>query len=254
MYISVDMENMNLICKHPNFAYCYNYSLICKGDDFNVFDPENKNCWKQFTDMEIQLFYIHLTGNSNGCVRADEHIYNILIQYIMQMDETTIDKTVYDQAQWCVDSQVCGQYMFVPRTSLPLIKERFLWPTVSFTEQLEASCHKKVDSSEWKKQVGAEWQAERGDGGSVSTRSSAPRQRKTAEGNAGVQGSERPTRNGACARIWEVADSEAAKDEYKSILETKDFKKHVRNLLIAEGINPSTVSVQLSKWQKEKLG
>lgn len=251
MYIAIDMTTLNILCKHPNFMRCWDYSIISVGDNFQVFPVEDRRCWASLTDVEIQMLYMHMTGSSAGIILSDEKIFNVLIQYIMEAEETKIFECVHKQAEWCVKNEKTG-YKYVIKADVPA-KADVIWPTFGLNKELESSA--VINKDVWKEAVGAEWQPARGtadigSGGKTPQRATQPREK--APGNAGVQGSERPARNGACARIWEVADNEAAKDEYSAILESKDFKKHVRELLVAEGINPSTISVQLSKWQKEK--
>lgn len=73
-------------------------------------------------------------------------------------------------------------------------------------------------------------------------------QRQTTNGNAVTQGNTKTPKNGNCALIWEVANK--LWELSKNIEQLSTIKKDARIELVAMGINPSTVSVQLSKWTK----
>lgn len=249
MYISVDMTTLKVLCKHPNFMRCWDYSIITVGDNFQVFPVDDRRCWASFTDLEIQMLYINMTGNSAGILFNNEHICNVFIQYIMEAEETKIFDCVHKQAQWCVENDKFG-YKYVVKADVP-VKGNVIWPEFGYNKQLEERVQMGVDPGTWKEQVGPAWQPPRSSESSTSTpRTRATQPREKAGGSAGVQGSERPARNGACARIWEVADELWNADPRPDLI--KQIKKDAKIALVAEGINPSTCSVQLSKWEKEK--
>lgn len=73
-------------------------------------------------------------------------------------------------------------------------------------------------------------------------------QRQTSTVHSNTQGSVKAPKNGACALIWEVANR--LWDGCKNIDQLDQIKKDARVELVAQGINTSTISVQLSKWGK----
>lgn len=248
MYISVDLTTLKVLCKHPNFMRCWDYSIISVGDNFQVFPVDDRRCWSGFTDLEIQMLYINMTGNSAGILFSDEHIYNVLMQYIMEAPESKIFDCVHKQSEWCVKNEKFG-YKYVIKADVP-VKGDVIWPMFGYNAKLEEGVKMGVNPGTWAEQVGAAWTPPRSTESAPKASARATQPREKAPGNAGVQGSERPARNGACARIWEVADELWNADPRPDLI--KQIKKDAKVALIAEGINPSTCSVQLSKWEKEK--
>lgn len=236
MYISIDMTTLNLICKHPNFMCCWNYSLISVADSFNVFPADNAIIWDSFTDLELQMLYINLTGNTNGCIKPRDFIVLTLIQYIMESEETLIDaEQVRKQVDYCEQHNALGQMVYVHGANRPTFAEETVWMSLMYNEQLELQCPIEQNFKQ-PYQVEYEHKVQHIEKTSVEVKM---------------------PKKGVCARIWEIADylwetHDQHEREAFTDRALKQVKVYARQTLLSEGINPSTISVQLNKWQKTK--
>lgn len=209
MFIAINLTKYVFVGKHPNFEKLVN-AISDDQDSWYFCQFDCPNNYENFADEELQLLYMNLTQNFDGCQFSRKDLINIIISYIGCIDETLSQSEL----------------------------------AIGFSADFEnyVSSH-GIAYEYFKPRVSAEFA---GSGEAYSTEPREKRERKVT-----APGESKTPQRGACAHIWETAEQLWQADQ--NVEHLNQIKKDARIALIAEGVNSSTVSVQLSKWAKTKL-
>lgn len=246
MYILVDTDTMKVMAKHPNFQRLHEYGILCCSESAFVLPLEIDHIYKEFTDVQIQLMYINLTGNRQGATYARNVVSKILHYHLNALPETVINADVAQQADWAIAGDRQGECLYRPGSSVPNLGDE---PHLSVCSDKEIE-KTIVAQDPVPTNMGNQpaWAPQRETG--------APATRVTSENGTASHTAGTATRSsGTRAIIYEVADrvwEEAGKPSDKSAI--LKLRKEMMSLLEAQGVKRNTSSNTLGNWQKDRIG
>lgn len=130
MYVLIDTDKMELLAKHPNWMTLHQLGIIMCPESTLVTPIED---YGSLEDIDLQMFYINLTGNLGAAPYDRQIVERILSDYINELPETTLDHTeACKQAEFCIEYDVQGYCSFQAGQVVPSMEEG-LWKPLSCT-------------------------------------------------------------------------------------------------------------------------
>jgi len=237
MYISIDIEKLKFLHKHPDYKVVCNLDFICGAIQKTHVGPVERGIiFSHLTMHEMSVLYKNMTGET--APKTDLNLCLLVSELAELFPVTIVDPFEAEvQANYLekVNPLIEPGYIYVYGAKLPKRVDDFLFPTLAPLtnhQQLEAITKHNAALVQRARVVAAATP--------TPTPSEQPAQpRATARTTAS-----RP-RSGVCKQIWEVLDQERAK------LGEQPSRARIKELASQYGWKPSTASVQSAAWRKE---
>jgi hypothetical protein len=238
-FILMDREAMCVRYRHVNQNVLFNLmaieftntSVVCQGDD-------DAASFTRYTDLELKLLYQNLTGQKYTGYSRDI-LVKAVIGLINCLDFSEVNAlALASQANHIRDGET-GFFKYNPNSHKPTQMEDKYTPA-ALTVRAGAVPVQPPAPPQYTLPA------------STSQAAAAPASTPRATSNHTP--SEPPKAGGKTARVWEIATQQLqlqreANEKSGAAFDVKALRKAVSVACEAEGMNPSTMSVQFSKWK-----
>jgi hypothetical protein len=230
MHILIDRETMNVLYKHQSAAVLSNLAHIEVAHTSTTI--ADNHCWHLFTDLELKLLYENLTGSKyvgyarDILVHAIKHLVDSIAPNVLNGFEVAVQA-----AQIPLDNKLF--YKYAPGSKTASTQNVLFTPKALQAHAGAVSTLPPTPIPSAAPSAGPQAAAP------IPMRSSAPVSKDA------------PKAGSKTGRVWELCES-----WYEQLPAPCDFKELGRRVKAsgeAEGINGSTLSVQISAWKKTKL-
>jgi hypothetical protein len=242
MFILLDLEEMCVRYRHPNQNVLFNLMTIeftnaavaCQADD----DPAS---FTRYTDLELKLLFQNLTGQKyTGYSR--EILVKTIIALIATIEPVQVNALELRAQSLHIKDEEQGFFKYVPGRVSPTPMPDGYKPQALTAR---AGVAPIVTPNPPALTLPAR--------ATQAAATPAPAPQRTANHTP----AEAPKAGGKTARVWEIADRQLqlqreANEKTGAALDLKALRKAVAAACEAEGVNPSTMSVQFSKWKSTK--
>lgn len=247
MYVLVDMTRLVFVYRHEHPHTLSNVaSLELVQSDTRVLPCDNPWDFDVFTDTDIKLLFKNTTGADHKGYSREYHLQTVceLANRVPLLDAVPEEAHVQAMSVGMGDK---GFYRYVKGGRRPApVDELFLEPVkLPRNQQAEQQALKTALQRPQATGAPTPWPFPDSDPAARSSTPRAPRAPRTATASAdGTAPSApgRPKAGSTTGRVWDIADTK------KGSATGKDLRKAVIAACEAEGINPSTASVQFGKW------
>lgn len=231
MYISIDMQRMLVLHKHPSMNVVLNLVYLeCPDHTCQVSDMDL--CLKHKSELELKMLYRNLIGPDLPNDFKEQIIHHI----INNIPVTEADPEEVARLASTVGPNDKKKYKYVRGQF-----SSFMTPTV-FDNTPKDLKFEKNERTGILMPVASSVAVKPERRTSVPKAPKEPRAPKDPSEPAG-----RPKAGSATGRVWEIADEVA-----ETITDEKALRKSVIDKCIQEGINKSTASVQFGKWKTSR--
>lgn len=232
MYISIDMQRMMVLHKHPSMNVVLNLvHLEYPSTEVHVSDIDL--ALKHKSELEMKMLYKNIYQKDNIPPDFKEHV----MHYVLNVMKTTdVDVGELQRLAQLVGPHDKKKYMYVKGQYSSFANQAVFDDTpknMKFVESLRTGIKMPVFDST-PKAVRA-----------LATKSDTPKEPKAPRAPADPSG--RPKAGSATGKVWEIADEVAA-----TITDEKALRKSVIEKCTQAGINSSTASVQFGKWRASR--
>lgn len=245
MYILIDLEKMLLLHKHDDLDVICNLAWIeCQNVSYCIFPLDDATGFRNFTFMELRLLYKNVTGRESPNKWPRLNLIQILFDLCIRLPECdVVGFEVELQAEYVQEFSPL-KWRYIKGARRPGEgKELF-----EFTSKL-------VSPSEEQ-----EARALRGELPALKRAQHAPKLRTSEKTNKAERTptskvkhntTQTSAKGTAKEKIFSLANTYWENENKPSDLNSiKLLKKKVSEELKAMGLHPTTISCQLSKWQK----
>lgn len=222
MYALLDKERMCVLYKHQDLGALMNLMHI-EASEFSAVIVASRTPWDRFTDLELKTLYSNLCGQKYEGYNRD-NLVHLINSYLDSLEVSKInvgEVAIQANSIGFSDDQY---YRYLPGSSTPqVLNEVFKHIPLTAVQGFVPSATPTLP---------------------VKT---APV--RATQAATGITTPSAPSPKGATGMVWVIADRILAEVGSADI---KALRKAIVTACEAQGINPSTASVQYGKWRQTK--
>jgi hypothetical protein len=243
MYILLNRDALTINYKHSVPSTLCNIAWIELQTCGYTVAPCDPSAFRGLTEMELKMLYRNVTGKELG-LNGLNACLEVLTSLIVEMEESEICPIQAELQAACVNEGQKGFYKYVFGALKPaLVADLF---NKAYNAQSNPEVERLAEQGVWPLLTS-----------SYKAQQSAPAAPQQAQAAKPVQRTSTPPKEpGATTtsgKIWALADHFWADHGRSTIKHDLDYvKKLVVNDLLAQGVNRSTITTQLSHWQKNR--
>lgn len=241
-FVLLNRDALTVNYKHSDTSVLCNLAWIELQEHYHAIG-EPVDVLRGLTDMELKMLYRNITGKD---ITTDSRFASlqILIDLLEAMPVADVYPLELETQAACINEGQRGFFKYVKGAKRPAqIAELF---NPSFTTESDPEAEARALAGDWPSLAKKT---------PVKTHQQAPQQaqaQKPARTTSAPQ--KEPGATTTSGKIWALADSVRKDFEGKNRgADIAGIKKAVVDTLLAEGINRSTITTQLSHWQKNRF-
>jgi hypothetical protein len=251
MYILLNREALTINYKNSLPVSLCNVAWIELQTQAYSIVPCDVSAFRGLTEMELKILYRNTVGKDSALQGLNPHL-EVLTNLIINMPESNIDYIESEIQAACIAEGQKGFYKYVWGAKTPaLIQNLFnngynASPNFELEDQASKG-HWPLVLASYKEKIKTELVATTANS-AVITPAIKTAQVKT------HQAIKEPGAGTTSGKVWALADS--VRSHFESVNQGADIagiKRAVVDTLLAQGINKSTITTQLSHWQKNRL-
>lgn len=247
MYILLNREALTINYKHLVPVVLCNLAWIELQTQAYSIVPCSTSAFRGLTEMELKVLYRNTTGKEmplnglNACLE-------VLTSMIIEMPVSDVDESEAEMQAGCIVEGQKGFYKYVRGAARPVLVADLFNKTYNANSNPEVE--RLAAQGIWPLLSNAARAA-------AKAQQTAPAAPTAAPIAKPVQRASTPPKEPGAAttsgKIWAMADQVKQELESKSRFDVTHLKKLVLDTMLAAGINKSTITTQLSHWQKNRL-
>lgn len=233
MYISIDMDSLTFLHKHPSILAVSDLDFIrCKHEVTSIASLDDYQLFDHFTDKELSTLFLNTTGVTPAFFGTQLRM--TLMELAEKFPVTDVDvQEAMKQADFLQHKSEDGVkgYFYAKGAKLPSQAHPVLFPKLMCTSEDGTKAVKRL----------AVRAAQLAPHASAVAATTDP----TADSSAVVRTAARP-RSGVCKAIWEALDLDV---KMTGLIPPRD---RVKELALKNGWHTSTASTQYAAWRKQQ--
>lgn len=244
MYILLNRDALTINYKHSiPFVLCNIAWIELQTVGYTV-APCDPSAFRGLTEMELKMLYRNMTGKDLG-LNGLNACLEVLTSLIVEMEQSDIDHFEVELQAGCVSEDQKGFYKYVKGASRPALQADLF--NSAYNAESNPEVERLAAQGVWPLLTSSYKAAQSAPAAPQQAQIAKPVQRTTTP-------PKEPGATTTSGKIWAMADQIwNSKGCSKVKHEIDCIKKLVVTELLAQGINRSTITTQLSHWQKNRV-